>query len=425
MRNPNQFDRDDIKKGDMLGMRYIIAILGFLMVTIMLRDAFEVIILPRRVTHRLRFARLFYRFTWRLRSMVAELIPRDRSRENYLSYFGPLSLLLLLTAWVTGLIAGFAMIQWGLEDQLNIGLRAAPFTTYLYLSGTTFFTLGLGDVLPLGRIGRELVVLEAGLGFAFLGGVVTYLPTIYQAFSRREVSISQLDARAGSPPSAGELLRRNGNDMSGLEQLLGKWEVWSAELLESHISYPFLVYFHSQHVNQSWLGALTAILDTSALVIVGIDGGPIRQAKLTFAMARHAVVDLTQNYIFSPPALAHDRLPPSSFKVLRKMLAEADVSMRAGTATEQKLSELRRMYEPYVQALGKYLLISMPPWFQVNDTPDNWQAGAWDKLIPDAAQTHYSPILVTRQSNESTAIQQRVTSNSKDLASGAALEELN
>lgn len=407
-------------------MRHVIAILGVLIVTMMLWDAFEVIILPRRVTRRLRFARLFYRFTWRLRSMVAELIPLDRPRENYLSYFGPLSLLLLLTVWVTGLIAGFAMMQWGLQDRLNVAERAAPFTTYLYLSGTTFFTLGLGDVLALGPKGRFLVVLEAGLGFAFLGGVVTYLPTIYQAFSRREVGISMLDARAGSPPSAGEFLRRNGNDMSGLEQSLGKWEGWSAELLESHISYPFLVYFHSQHANQSWLGAMTAILDTSALVIAGIDGGPIRQAKLTFAMARHAVVELTQNFILSPPGPTRDRLPPSSFTVLRKMLAEADVSMRAGTATEQKLSELRRMYEPYVQALGKYLLISMPPWFRVNDIPDNWKASTWDKLNADMpAQTHDGPILVTRQSNESTAIQQRVTSKSNDLASGAAFEELN
>src|SRR5258707_4989251 len=115
-------------KSGMEGLRYIIAIVGFLMVTMMLWDAFEVIILPRRVTRRLRFARLFYRFTWRLRSMVAELIPLDRPRENYLSYFGPLSLLLLLTAWVTVLVAGFAMMQWGLQDRLNIVERAAPFS---------------------------------------------------------------------------------------------------------------------------------------------------------------------------------------------------------------------------------------------------------------------------------------------------------
>src|SRR5258705_13361675 len=121
--------------------------------------------------------------------------------------------------------------------------------------------------------------------------------------------------------------------MAGLEQLLSKWEGCSGELVESHISSPFLVYFHSQHVNQSCLGALTAILDTSALVIAGIDGGPSRQAKLTFAMARHAVIELTQNFILSPPAPARDRLPPSSFTVLRRIFAETDVSTRPGSDT--------------------------------------------------------------------------------------------
>jgi hypothetical protein len=362
----------------MSGLRDTIAILGFFMVIIMLWDAFEVIILPRRVTRRIRFARVFYRSIWRLRSMLAKLVPIDRPRANYLSYFGPLSLLLLLATWVTGLVTGFAMMQWGLADQLNVGGSAASFSTHLYLSGTTFFTLGLGDVLPTGQVGRGLVVVEAGLGFAFLGGVVTYLPTIYQAFSRREVRISLLDARAGSPPSAGELLRRNGGDMSSLEKLLSDWEVWSAELLESHLSYPVLVYFHSQHSNQSWLAALTAILDTCALVIVGTNDGPMRQAKLTFAMARHAVVDLAQNFNISPPVPVRDRLPPASFTVLGKMLIETDLNVRYSGETEQKLSELRRMYEPYVEALSDYLLIPVPHWFQENVTRDSWQS-----LIPD------------------------------------------
>ena len=84
------------------------------------------------------------------------------------------------------------------------------------------------------------------------------------------------------------------------------------------------------------------------------------------------------------------------------------------------------MYEPYVQALSRYLLISLPPWVLVNVIPDSWQSSTWDKLIAGVpAQTHNGPILVTRQSNKSTAIQQRLTSKSNDLASGTALEELN
>jgi len=121
---------------------------------------------------------------------------------------------------------------------------------------------------------RELIILEAGTGLGFLAVVMGYFPVLYSAFSRREVSISLLDARAGSPPTAAELLRRHSYDGgdAALSLLLVEWERWSAELLESHISYPLLCYFRSQHTNQSWISALTAVLDTSALLIAGVQG---------------------------------------------------------------------------------------------------------------------------------------------------------
>jgi hypothetical protein len=242
-----------------------------------------------------------------------------------------------------------------------------------------------------------LVVVEAGLGFAFLGGVISYLPIIYQTFSRREVSISLLDARAGSPPSAGELLRRNGDDMSELRRLLVDWERWSAEVLESHLSYPFLVYFRSQHTNQSWLAALTTILDACALVMMaGIDGGPKRQAQLTFAKAGQAVVELSQIFEPSPPRLAPDRLPSSSLSVLGKMLAENGVTLRDDVATEARLRELRRMYEPSVQALSDYLFVSLPQWFPICETPDSWQIRNWQTPIVSIA-TENSGIQDERQ----------------------------
>jgi Ion channel len=186
-----------------LRMTYIIAVLGFMLLLMVLWDAFEMVILPRRVTHYLGLARVFYRFTWRLWSTVAQSMRDDRRRETYLSIFGPLSLLLLLGVWATGLVAGFAMVHRGLGTPLNVGPGSVPFSTYLYMSGTTFFTLGLGDVTPLEPLGRALMVVEAGVGFGFLAAVISYLPILYQAFSRREVSIALLEARAGSPPVPG------------------------------------------------------------------------------------------------------------------------------------------------------------------------------------------------------------------------------
>jgi hypothetical protein len=363
-----------------MAMALPIAIVGFTILAAVLWDAFEAIVLPRRVTHRFRLARFFYRATWKLCSYLAQWVYPDQRRETYLSFFGPLSLLMLLCVWAAGMIVGFAVVQWAFRTPLNVPAGADTFDIYLYMSGTTFFTLGFGDVTPLAPPGRMLAVVEAGVGFGFLAIVIAYFPVLYQAFSRREVNISLLDARAGSPPSAAELLRRHGQDMRELGQLLHDWERWSAELLESHLSYPSLIYFRSQHTNQSWLAALTAILDACALVIAGIDNGPTRQAQLTFAMARHAVVDLAQIVSTAPRILAHDRLPPDSLARVREMLAEAGVTLREGIAVDRKLAELRRMYEPYVHALGDYLYMALPPWFRITVALDSWQTSAWERI---------------------------------------------
>ena len=134
---------------------------------------------------------------------------------------------------------------------------------HLYVSATNFTTLGLGDFTPRTDLARFLTVLEAGTGFGFLAIVISYLPILYQSFSRRETLISVLDEWAGSPPSAGELYRRvvEAGATDELRPLLDRWEEWTAELLESHLSYQVLSYFRSQHENQSWLAALTAIMD--------------------------------------------------------------------------------------------------------------------------------------------------------------------
>src|SRR5262249_4912734 len=158
----------------------------------------------------------------------------------------------------------------------------------------------------LGRLGRALAVVEAGIGFGFLAVIIGYLPALYQAFSRRETAISLLDARAGSPPTAGEFLRRLGlaGGAAAAEPLLAEWERWAAELLESHLSFPVLSFYRSQHDNQSWLSTLSTILDTCSVLLVGVKGAGAYQAQLTFAMARHAAVDLA--LVFRTPPLAPD-----------------------------------------------------------------------------------------------------------------------
>ncbi len=358
-------------------------------ICIVLIDAFESIVLPRRVMRRVRLTRYFYQHTWRPFASLARRIKSAKRRESVLSYYGPLSLILLLCLWAFLLILSFALLQWSLVEQLNTPDKSSPFTTYLYMSGVIFFTLGFGDVTPIDASGRFIAVIEAGMGFGFLAIVIGYLPVIYQSYSQREVNISLLDARAGTPPTATELLRRHCKNelMDELATLLRDWERWCAELMESHLSYPVLSYFRSQHDNQSWLAALTAILDTSALVIVGIEGSPRRQAQLTFAIARHAVVDLSQVYGLPPRPPASDRLPSSDLARMRDYLTAAEVPLRDGPDSVEKLTELRLMYEPYVNALAAHLLTPLPPWVMAAAVIDNWQTSAWARISARGARS--------------------------------------
>lgn len=354
-------------------------VLGVAIFAIIVWDAFEAIILPRRVTRRFRLTRLFYRTSWQTWKFVVHLAPSKRSREALLGFFGPLSLIALVGLWAVGLVVSFGMMQYGAGSALNVTGMEPGYLTDLYLSGTTFFTLGLGDVVPRSGLARFLVVAEAGFGFGFLAVIIGYLPFIYGSFSKREVDISLLDSRAGTPPTAGELLRRHSypHGLDALRVLLKEWELWCADLMESHLSYPVLAFFRSQHDNQSWIASLTAILDTCALAMVGVEGACERQAELTFAIARHAVVDLSQVFGTAPAHLPHDRLPAQDLRRIRDTLAEHGMKLRDGEDANRRLLELRRMYEPYIYALGAYLNQALPPWIPEKKGKDNWQTSGW------------------------------------------------
>src|SRR5438045_2333840 len=310
-------------------MAWLIGIIGFLLIVTVLWDVFETIVLPRRVTRRVRLTRLFYRSTWAPWWRIARTIRKKRRQEMLLGIYGPLSLLALLTVWAASVVVGFALVHFALGSGIAHITEHTGFFTDLYYSGTTFFTLGLGDFTPLGNAARVITVIEASIGFGMLALVIGYLPVLYQAFSRREVNISMLDARAGTPPTAVELLRRHqeARSMPNLDQWLSDWEMWAADLMESHLSYPVLCFFRSQHDNQSWLAALSTVLDVCSLVMVGIDGVPKWQAQLTFKMARHALVDISQ--IFNTSPLQHDRsrMTDEELAQLRSQLLAREVTL--------------------------------------------------------------------------------------------------
>lgn len=365
-------------------MRFVVGVGGLALILAILVDTFESVLLPRRVTHRYRLIRLFYRITWRAWRRVAGLISLPRRRESFLSLFGPLSLLVLFGTWAVGLVIGFALLHWALQTPLTATPTSQTLFSYAYFSGNTFFTLGFGDLVPSRPLGRFLAVSEAGLGFAFLAIIISYHPVLSQAFSRRETTISLLDARGGSPPTASQILIRcqQSDRDDVLQSFLAEWERWSAELLEACLTFPMLAYYRSQHDNQSWLAALTAILDTCSLEICGDPLAAPYQARLTFAISRHAAVDLCLVFGISPVTPETDRLPGGQFEQMRALLKSHGMTFPEGPAAETKLAELRAMYEPFVNGLARYLLFHLPGFSPERLTADNWQTSAWMPRTP-------------------------------------------
>lgn len=347
---------------------------GCTIVSAILWDAFETLVLPRTPMRKLRLTRLYYRTTWRCWVVRARTLRSDRRRERFLAVYGPLSVIGLLALWAAGLVVGFALLQWSQREAL-VNLVGNPhFVDDLYMSATTLFTLGPGDVMPNGRGGRLLVLAETSSSLMLLTMVFAYLPILYQSFSRREIRLTMLDAWAGSPPSATEILRRvaTSGDVCYLDGFFADWEHWCSDILESHLSYPAIAYFRSHHQRQSWVSALTAVLDLAALVKVGIEGLPTWRAHLTFAIARHAAVDLAQ-VLAKPLVQLEDRLPPHELAAVRCELDRAGLRLNRSCEAERELAELRQLYEPYIAGLSDRLMMPIPRWRRVSREPDNWQ----------------------------------------------------
>jgi hypothetical protein len=271
--------------------------------------------------------------------------------------------------WAVGLVVGYGTLYWALG-----GMHTSWFDR-AYFSGVTFFTLGYGDLVPHTRLEKFLVVTEAGTGLGFVAAVIGYLPVLYQLFARREARVIMLDAAAGSPPSALTLLIRHaeGQSMRELEDLLRDWQQWSAELLESQLSYPMLAYYRSQHDNQSWLAALAAIMDTCALLMVGFSGVRTFQARLTFSTARQAVVEMGRVFNAGARPNDRDRLPAHDFIRLQVQLREAGLQFGDNSEPERTLTAFRHTYEPFLEGLAQYLSLTLPGWLPGENRLDNWQ----------------------------------------------------
>jgi hypothetical protein len=343
--------------------------IGLFLLSIALWDAFSTVVLPRTISVSFAPARVSTRLGWRLWRFFGCRIGNRSARQSFLTAFGPLSVFLQLGLWAIMIVAAFALLHFGLVTRLNPPESQGEIGTFFYLSGTTFFTLGLGDVAPLNPLGRALVMLEAGTGIVFLAMIIGYLPILHQAYVQREVDVHLLEARAGSPQRAVRLLQRFGRPESAetLTSMLLEAERWAAELSQSHLAHPVLAFYRSQHLDRSWLISLTTLLDSCALLLVSRSGVPSHQARATFRMAVRAAADLARIAELAPDRTASERLPSGDFPRLCAALESSGLVLPAATDLEARLKKLRGLYEPAVLTLAAWLLVPLPAWIPLSE----------------------------------------------------------
>lgn len=237
------------------------AVVGTLLVAATLVSALQTVVVPRAGVTRLTWAH----FVWIRRVFDTLAHPRRdfADRDRILAFYGPIALTSLPGAWVTLVILGFSLIFWA----VGVG----PYAEALAISGSSLTTLGFERPDGLGR--EVLSVVEAALGLGLVALMISYLPSIYSAFQRRELVVSGLQVQAGLPPTPVKLFRRYAR-IGWLDQLgdrFAQWEDWFTDIEESHTSQAGLVFFRSPHPERSWITAAGCILDTAALYNAVID----------------------------------------------------------------------------------------------------------------------------------------------------------
>src|SRR5215471_1042797 len=333
-------------------MRVLAGIAGVLLIWLIVSEFFVTFLLPRRVRRDPRIARGFTRLLWRpWRAVARRLSPS--SADTLLGFFGPLALLVNLIVWSLALLIGYGLLEYAVAGN--------PFwSRFLISSGVFLSAEGVSGSTAVHII--ELAEAATGLGVLFI--VIGYMPSVYSAFSRRETAVSQLATRGGSPPAAGTLLHRAAGHerWHDLELDLRAWEEWAAELMETHLTYPLLAWYRSQHVNQNWLAALTAMVDVAAFVKSPVASEDIEAADLTFRIGRHALADLALQFHLDP--IPVDRLSDADFEDLFAVVERSAVANVDRETARHRLDRLRREYEPNAQALSEFLVLDLPPWFR-------------------------------------------------------------
>jgi hypothetical protein len=336
---------------------------GLLILALVFWDVFQTIVVPRPTPGRFRLSRYLVRGAWRAARGTAG--PEvGGTRDQLLGLFAPAATILLLGAWLSGLILGYGLILFALRAELHPDPQ--DLGTALYFAASSILTLGFGDIVAVGALARIVVVAAAASGLGIVALVVTFLFSLFGSYQRREVSVVTLEATAGVPPSAVVLLESLARLalVTRLPEFFGDWERWAAEVLDSHVAYPLLGYFRSSHDNLSWISALGTVLDAASLVLTTIRDLPRGDAELVKRVGSHLVEDITNLGFRSAGSVGIDR---PAFDTVYARLLDAGYHLAPADEAWVAFSAARATYAPGLEAMATYWAVPSTSWFGGSD----------------------------------------------------------
>ena len=325
---------------------------GITLVVLMLSDAIGTLIVTRARTGRWRPTRLWYRCTWELTRALAVRL-HTTAGDALLSVYPAASLLGLLVIWLVGLLLGWTLVYWGIGATAS---GSGSWGTLLYFAGTSLLTPSFG--VARGTAQQLLSLVEALTGLGTIALLISYLPALYGAYSRREARLLTLDDPAGGRlvPARIISVHSNGGDLGLLYRFFAEWETWTAEVLESHVSYPMLALFRSQHTGQSWITALGVVTDAATLSCACVVGAEQREPYFLHRRGQRAVVDIAQSLGVPASRPAESWLTRENMQIAWGQLVQLGVPLRDPEEAWVRLQELRATYGPRLQQLIDYLL---------------------------------------------------------------------
>lgn len=341
-------------------MDLLIALAGVALLLVALVDIFQVVILPRPIIRsRVGIASAVVAWTWRLWRAYCLRQPPD-TRERRLALYAPIVLVLLLVIWLAALVTAFGLVLYAVRDEMRPAI--GDVWSAIYFASTSLLTIGFGDEVATQAPARIIAILAAGTGLVVVALSITFVFSLYAFFQRRELLVTTLDERAGAPPSGVALLETHVRlgMVDDLARVFAAWELWAAEVLDSHLAYPLLGFFRSSHDNESWVSALGAMLDAATLCETAIVGAPVGPAVMLRRGASHLVEDVTA--YFHMPHVHEVGVEREEFELACARLQDAGYRLRDGDGAWEAFSALRANYAGDLNSMARYWAVPPAQW---------------------------------------------------------------